>query len=72
MRSGVVSPTTSLTEKSGTVSEPALSMNDVEGMLLKNSAEEAALVDESGDASLLSSDSAALDNMSKSYDEQTL
>ena len=48
------------------------SVDDVEGALLNASVEEAMLLDETSDAELLGSDSEALDNVGKSYDEQNL
>ena len=48
------------------------SIDDVESALLKNALDEATLLDESSDVQKLSSDSAALESVSKSYDENTL
>lgn len=68
MRSGVtLSPGVPDTETT-----PISSVDDVEGALLKDAEEEAILLDESSDAELLGSDSEALENVGKSYDEQTL
>lgn len=51
---------------------PVSSVDEVEMALLKNSVDEATLLDESNSVSQLSSDSAALENLGKSYDETTL
>ena len=51
---------------------PVSSIDEVEMALLKNSVDEAILLDESNSVSQLSSDSAALENLGKAYDETTL
>lgn len=68
MRSGVA-PTPGAPDAE---TAPISSVDDVEGALLKDAEEEAMLLDESSDAELLGSDSEALENVGKSYDEQTL
>ncbi|MDP1689491.1 MAG: hypothetical protein Q8L47_05210 [bacterium] len=51
---------------------PVSSIDEVEMALLKNSVDEATLLNESNSVGQLSSDSAALENLGKAYDETTL